>query len=141
MGNPAGASLKSSNKNAAKMSKSNVSTPAPVVVGGLVRPPLDVYKKLSIIFKSTDTVVYETISGVDPATKIDPASAPLAEIKSVPVSELGEVALTAVGILLYFSWSSAHCLILDDSIISRLVLLGSFASTQTKDQYSCSKDW
>jgi len=104
MGNPAGASLKSSNKNAAKMSKSNVSTPAPVVVGGLVRPPLDVYKKLSIIFKSTDTVVYETISGVDPATKIDPASAPLAEIKSVPVSELGEVALTAVGILLYFSW-------------------------------------
>jgi len=99
MGNPAGASLKSSNKNAAKMSKSNVSTPAPVVVGGLVRPPLDVYKKLSIIFKSTDTVVYETISGVDPATKIDPASAPLAEIKSVPVSKLGEVALTAAPLL------------------------------------------
>ena len=51
-------------------------------MAALARPPLlDVYKKLSIVFKSTDSVVYEDLEG---------------NVKSVPVGDLGEVALTAV---------------------------------------------
>jgi hypothetical protein len=98
MGNP---SASGGNKNV-----SNISTASAAVTH--VRPPLDVYKKLSIIFKSTDNVVYETIfapqTNLNSATSTEAvtspsSSAPQTEIKCVPVGELGEVALTAAPLL------------------------------------------